>query len=109
MSGLLVISPEGCCRCLVGDVLAERYGEALGEIASVSRNSHVETWSSLSESARQWIIDQSIMDPAHSSFNACLWWADMSPVGGPVLGPFCSHGAALQAEREWLILHDLPV
>lgn len=30
------------------------------------------------------------------------WWADMGPVGGPVLGPFKSRSEALVAEREWL-------
>ena len=27
------------------------------------------------------------------------WWADMGPVGGPVLGHFGTRGEALQAER----------
>jgi hypothetical protein len=30
------------------------------------------------------------------------WTADMGPVNGPVLGPFPTRGAALQAERDWL-------
>ena len=30
------------------------------------------------------------------------WTADLSPVGGPLLGPFASRSAALDAEREWL-------
>lgn len=32
----------------------------------------------------------------------CQWGADMSPVGGPVLGPFDSREEALAAEAEWL-------
>lgn len=35
------------------------------------------------------------------------WSADLSPVDGPVLGPFPSRSAALAAEREWLDLHWL--
>jgi hypothetical protein len=31
-----------------------------------------------------------------------LWWADMEPVDGPVLGPFGSRSDALEAERGWL-------
>ena len=31
------------------------------------------------------------------------WWADMGPVGGPVLGPFRSRSEALGAEREFLL------
>ena len=30
------------------------------------------------------------------------WTADLSPRGGPVLGPFTLHQQALEAEREWL-------
>lgn len=30
------------------------------------------------------------------------WTADLSPVGGPVLGPFARRSEALQAEIEWL-------
>ena len=37
------------------------------------------------------------------------WTADLSPVGGPVLGPFAKRGAALAAEVAWLEQHWLPV
>lgn len=30
------------------------------------------------------------------------WLADLSPVGGPVLGPFERRSQALRAEAEWL-------
>lgn len=30
------------------------------------------------------------------------WTADMSPVGGPILGPFSLRREALKAERDWL-------
>ena len=30
------------------------------------------------------------------------WSADLSPVGGPMLGPFSSRSEALDAERQWL-------
>jgi hypothetical protein len=30
------------------------------------------------------------------------WWADLHPVGGPVLGPFAMRSEALTAERMWL-------
>jgi len=32
----------------------------------------------------------------------CRWTADLSPVGGPVLGPFDDRESALQAEVAWL-------
>jgi len=34
------------------------------------------------------------------------WWADMGPVGGPVLGPFRSRTEALQAERGRLVARE---
>ena len=36
------------------------------------------------------------------------WTADLSPVGGPVLGPFTKRSAALAAEVRWLERHWLP-
>jgi hypothetical protein len=36
-----------------------------------------------------------------------LWHADLSPVGGPVLGPFPRRSAALAAELAWLRDHWL--
>ena len=35
------------------------------------------------------------------------WLADLTPVGGPVLGPFDRRGAALAAEQQWLNSHWL--
>ena len=34
-----------------------------------------------------------------------LWWADLSPVDGPRLGPFSLRSEALMAERVWLDSH----
>ena len=33
------------------------------------------------------------------------WYADMSPVGGPMLSGFATRAEALEAEREWLFAH----
>ena len=33
------------------------------------------------------------------------WTADLSPVSGPVLGPFALRSAALRAEADWLRDH----
>lgn len=35
------------------------------------------------------------------------WTADMSPVGGPMLGPFETRQLALDAENEWLLQNAL--
>lgn len=37
----------------------------------------------------------------------CTWSADLSLTGGPVLGPFPTRGAALEAETLWLERHWL--
>lgn len=36
-----------------------------------------------------------------------LWRADLSPVGGPLLGPFDRRSQALAAEQDWLETHWL--
>jgi hypothetical protein len=35
------------------------------------------------------------------------WWADLSPVSGPRLGPFNLRSQALLAEQSWLEVHRL--
>ena len=37
------------------------------------------------------------------------WKADMSPVNGPVLGPYKKRSEALQKEVEWLLAHKIPM
>lgn len=36
------------------------------------------------------------------------WWADMAPVGGPVLGPFDGRQQALDEEVAWLRANNIP-
>jgi len=74
---VLVIGADGVSRCLYGEEIP------LGEMGrlTISRASHVEP----DEAGR--------------------WWADLSPVGGPRLGPFPRRSEALTAEREWLVEH----
>lgn len=75
----LVIDPCGTIRCLYGEDLDLHQ---LGEV-SIRRGSHVE--------------------PTADG----LWTADLSPVGGSVLGPFRCRSDALDAERRWLERHWL--
>jgi len=70
----LVITPEGNARCVYGE---EINLHALGSLA-IARASQVEP------------------DQVGS------WWADLSPVHGPKLGPFLQRTGALQAESNWL-------
>ena len=76
----LVIDPRGACRLVYDEAL--ELG-ALGPV-SIRRASHVEPTA------------------------AGEWQADLSPVVGPVLGPFAKRSEALTAEQAWLELHWLP-
>lgn len=70
----IVISRTGIVKCLYGEELDLH---ALGRL-KIQRGSHVE--------------------PTDDG----QWTADLSPVAGPVLGPFPSRSLALDAERVWL-------
>jgi hypothetical protein len=75
----LVIESTGTVRCVYAEAIDL---SALGA-PSIRRASHVE--------------------PDESG----QWWADLSPVGGPMLGPFPSRTPALDDERAWLEEHWL--
>ena len=75
----LTITPAGTVRCLYGEELDL---QALGQLR-IARGSHVE--------------------PTADG----QWTADLSPVGGPLLGPFAIRSQALDAERAWLEQHWL--
>lgn len=73
----LLISAAGNVRCIYGEAIAL---QELGSV-SIQRASHVEP-----DSAGNWL-------------------ADLSPVAGPVLGPFALRSEALAAEVAWLEQH----
>ena len=75
----LVIQPDGSVRCVYSETLDLH---ALGNL-NISRGSHVEP------------------DPNGR------WFADLSPVVGPRLGPFSKRSDALTAEQGWLDEHWL--
>lgn len=75
----LVIQPDGSVRCVYGESVDLH---ALGSI-TIKRGSHVEP-------------------DSHGQ-----WFADLSPVSGPMLGPFPARSQALEAETAWLEAHWL--
>ena len=75
----LLVRPDGAARCVYGEAIDLH---ALGE-PTVTRASHVE--------------------PTPDG----RWTADLSPVGGPALGPFARRSEALAAEAAWLDRHWL--
>lgn len=70
----ILIDSLGNVRCIYGEAIDLR---AIGPL-QIQRGSHVE--------------------PDASG----AWWADLSPVMGPKLGPFANRSAALAAEVNWL-------
>ena len=75
----LLIAPTGSIRCVYGEAVNLHQ---LGRL-SIQRGSHVE--------------------PTADG----RWTADLSPVNGPLLGPFVSRADALAAEEAWLLEHWL--
>ena len=75
----LVIRNDGCVRTVYDETLDL---SLLGQV-SIARGSHVE--------------------PDEQG----QWFADLSPIAGPKLGPFPGRSAALTAERNWLEAHWL--
>ncbi len=75
----LLISTDGHVRCLYDETLELRQ---LGTLR-IQRASHVEP------------------------NEAGQWYADLSPVDGPQLGPLETRSEALAAERHWLEQHRL--
>ena len=75
----LYIHPSGITTCLYDEAISL---SAFGKL-TIHRASHVEP-----DSEGQ-------------------WWTDLSPSGGPRLGPFAVRSAALQAEVVWLTDHVL--
>lgn len=76
---IIIITPDGNVRSLYGEELDLT---VIGK-PTINRASHVEP-------------DQ------YGS-----WWADLSPVAGPMLGPFRQRSQALEAEHRWLVQHWL--
>jgi hypothetical protein len=113
----IIVEPDGTVRHLVDDAHADIYN-AFGPCVETWRNSHVETWSSLSWTARLWLVIQRRVPPAmllpaalrpYRTRPLCnVFWADMRPVKGGVLGPFASHHLALAAEVAWLQEKNIP-
>mgnify|MGYP004030665599 CR=1 FL=1 len=103
MSNLkIVIDGKGKPRHLLAEEL-EGCLSVLGEKEETWRNSHVETVSSLSQNAKD-ELQQRMPDIPEN-----VWFADMQPVAGPVLGPFDTHAEALQAEVTYLEENNLPL
>jgi hypothetical protein len=75
----ILVQPDGAVRCVYGEAID------LGALGDVH------------------IVRASTVEPD----GAGQWWADLSAVGGPTLGPFARRSEALVAEAQWLSSHWL--
>lgn len=80
----IIVAPNGMVRFIYDDDLASLLQD-VGAL-SIARASHVEP----------------LLDGGG-------WTADMSPVNGPVLGPFPTRQEALDEETDWLNEHSIPI
>ena len=77
----LVVETRGTLRCM--------YSEAI-DLATIGRLS---------------IVRGSVVEPDSEGH----WITDLSPINGPILGPFLSRSIALAVERSWIEDHILAV
>ena len=75
----LFVAADGSARCLYGEMLNLT---SLGSL-QIERASHVEP-----DDRGRWMVD-------------------LSPVGGPMLGPYLTRSHALSVESEWLLRYRL--
>ncbi len=87
------------------DPIVDKVIGRLGD-KKTTRASHVEPGNELSTEALRWLMRREISPSLPASANK--WWADMLPVGGPVLGPWATREDALEAEESWLHEHHIP-
>lgn len=127
----LVVSPKGEVRHTYSPE-AEKITAGLGGQRTIRRASKVEPSAELSDDAIVWLAlcqpaprtvfitwprDTVPTADAVAGLRAVLasepawsglWWADMLPSGGPVLGPYADRDTALEAELAWLHDNGIP-
>ena len=86
----IIFNPAGTMHAIYNEGLC-----GLGKIVYIKRASSVEVRGSLGwrEWCKWWRL---------RSIPTGMWYADLAPVRGPVLGPFPQRSDALQAEVAWL-------
>lgn len=109
---VIVSSTDGTFRRL-NDALSKPMS-AVGDVVRIYRNSHVEPTSELRDEACGFLLAHNAQlsgTPAEirQQLPQNKWWADMTPLDGPVIGPFDDNQQALNAEIIWLQEHHIPL
>jgi len=97
----IIIEPTGDMRMIDSDAIDV---DALG-IGVRRRVSHVLPVNPVLRSVFRYLRDRFGETGRVAEFTRrwpCLWQADMSPVGGPVLGPYRDRAEAIENEVVWL-------
>lgn len=102
----VIISARGELRALYSPQI-EKLAAAIHGDVRVRRASFVDPSADLREAAWEYLLQHrpEIVETASAQTG---WFVDLLPVHGPVLGPFETRDAALTAERDWLLSHDIP-
>lgn len=109
MAEKLVIHPGGEVVAIHSDRI-QPLMEQLGQQITIRRASHVEVTADLSLESANRLISQRGATFAGTWRNPDFnnkFWADLHPSGGPVLGPFDTYQAAIEAEVAWINAHGL--
>jgi hypothetical protein len=100
----VVIPPDGSPRAVYSEA-AQALLAPLGNV-EIRRASRVEPTAYLGYNARTWLFQHRGITTDEYSYD--LWWADLTPVDGPVLGPYNTRDYALKEEIEWLDKNGTP-
>lgn len=99
----IFIDKAGHVRYLHDDHVAAFVSEAVGNANMIARASHVDASHNLARARLCELRDRGVTPKPTD------WWADMSPVRGPLLGPFVTRTQALEAETAYLYANNIPL
>ena len=110
----VIVGKDGTIRAVYSPVTA-KLAQAFGT-PEVRRASHVEPTAELTRTAAYVWVSNHCPQPDQGRLSGPElrmllpegWWADMTPVGGPVLGPYDTREEALDDEKTWLLEHHIP-
>ena len=106
----VIISRDGSIRGIYSELTAS-LANSIGNRPVGRRASHVEFGCDLSQDALSCCRYANLVNGRYkiNDNGSNQWFADMTPVRGPVLGPYETRQNALDAETAWLLENNIPV